>query len=517
MKLTVTRTHSDKVMLPLQPQVKLLDQLVGAEIPVNAACGGKGTCHKCRVQVVQGFLPKTPQDEKAFKPHELESGWRLSCQARPKVSLEIKVPATQNLKNKPHIKGDLGYWKSQKISPQTHALACDLGSTGVVIALFERANPTTSLEAHLLNRQVVLGADVMTRLQAAQEGKLAELKRYIDSTLIELVDALRAINPGILELLSQPLLCAGNSAMTTFLHAWDFSTLAVSPYQPIQSDAFESTVAKDSLPYSIRAESLPLLAGFVGGDTVAGIRYAESLEKSASARPAPWLFVDIGTNTELVVFDGKDYWVTSAPAGPAFEGGNIFKGMRAENGAISEVHYTNGEYKIKTIGDDLPLGICGSGLMDLIHEGVRGGKISKDGFLEDGEWKITPDISLLADDVREFQLAKSATKTAIDLLLNRVITATGQKPQKLYLAGTFAQFLNVHHIKNLGLIPQDLEVVVLGNASLKGTQLMSLDSPQAQKEFYLRIKENLRPIELALQDDFQEGFVRNLNFYDITK
>jgi|GEM_PF-1839837 len=503
MKLEIERL-SESQSVQLSPNVRLLDQLIACDIPVNAACGGKGTCHKCRVQVLRGFLAKTLNDEKAFSEAEIQAGWRLSCQARPKASLKIKVPTVQSFKVKPEIRGDKYFWSQTTLNADRHRLVCDLGSTGVSLAVIDTADQNTPLEAHMLNRQVIFGADVMTRLQAAQEGKTKELKQALHETVEKCLQELVKVNPNIKNLFETPILMAGNSAMTTFVHEWSHEQLAVSPFQPEKKSSDRSLLLSSTFS-GVMIETLPLLAGFVGGDTVAGIFEAMSRPES---KQGDWLLVDIGTNTE-VVYWGKDRtWITSAPAGPAFEGGNIFKGMRAEPGAISEVRFVDSHYKFKTIGDDVARGICGSGLMDLIHEGLIAKDITGDGYLPKGSIVVTDEISLTPDDVREFQLAKSATRTAIDLLIRRA----GSKPETLFLAGTFAQFLNIEFIKDLGLLPKNVSVIVLGNASLTGVCKLAALQEIEREKFYCTLRDRVSPIELALQDDFQEDFVRNLNF-----
>ncbi|MBU6375551.1 MAG: DUF4445 domain-containing protein, partial [Bdellovibrionales bacterium] len=251
-------------------------------------------------------------------------------------------------------------------------------------------------------------------------------------------------------------------------------------------------------------ESLPLMAGFVGGDTVAGILALES-----RGVPAPWMLVDIGTNTEIVICNEKnEYWFSSAPAGPAFEGGNIHHGMRAETGAIAEACWESGQWKLKTIGKDIPRGICGSGLMDILAQAVQHGLIHPDGLVPGGSLQLSDQVVLLADDVREFQLAKGATRTAAELLIERA----GTKPLKIYLAGTFAQHLNLDSIRRVGLLPPDIPCEAIGNASLQGALLWA-SLPEARRQaFWSRLESGRNPVELALQDDFQSRFVAHLDF-----
>lgn len=490
------RSRGETTELQVPPGAKLLSYLQEAAIPVNAACGGNGSCHKCRVKVEQGFLGITSTDRKAFRESELTQGWRLSCQAQPKTAVSVFLPSAESVKSKPRVIAHDAALERHRNSELV--LVCDLGSTGVVVAIAAHKGPVL-MEAHLLNRQVRFGADVMTRLHAAQNQGVGVLQKAIDETLLLCCKAIEEKEPDLFKKASaQGMVCSGNSAMTSFLHGWDISSLAVSPFQPVSRDASESE------HHSLRCISLPLLAGFVGGDTVAGILAVE-----ARGAEEPWMLVDVGTNTEIVINNGRgELWLSSAPAGPAFEGGNIAQGMRAETGAISQAQYVDGKWKLETIGGDVPKGVCGSGLIDAIYESVKASLILRDGYLPGGRLDLTPEISLLADDIREFQLAKSATRTAAELLMNRADIV----PKKIFLAGTFAQHLKMDSVHGVGLLPPDIPAEAIGNASLEGAVIFASMTPQERQEIMNRLELLRRPVELALQDDFQDRFVKNLGF-----
>lgn len=491
MKLKV-EVREERLEADVSPGARLLDYLNEMKVPVNAACGGNGTCQKCRVKIQEGFAGTSAADKKAFSAAELQEGWRLSCQAKVRTSIAILVPDVESFRAKARV------IKHPSVQAQSAYLSCDLGSTGVVVALGNEKGQCV-VEAHLLNRQVRFGADVMSRLKVAQEQGVGLLREEIMETLRLCLLALDEASPQLYaEAKPKGLYLSGNSAMLSFLHGWSIDTLAVSPFQPAHRQLYTSH------DLGLELISLPLLAGFVGADTVAGIYYLESTLKVK----APWMLVDIGTNTEIVLFTGEKYFLSSAPAGPAFEGGNIAKGMRAEPGAISEAVYRKNAWELKTIAGDKARGICGSGLLDLLHESIKAGLIHRDGYLPEGRLAITDKIALLADDVREFQLAKSATRTAVDLLIQRARL----RPEKIYLAGTFAEHLKSESIWGTGLLPADIPLEAIGNASLKGTLAFASAEPTARTKHLANLEARREPIELALQDDFQSAFVDNLNF-----
>ena len=494
MKIQVQAFGEDLTIEAL-PGAKLLDYLNNASVAVNSSCGGKGTCFKCRVRVLKGFAAVTSADKKAFSENELQEGWRLSCQTIPRTNIGIQIPVVENVLSKPRL-------ISYGIEVSQPYWACDLGSTGVVLALSDRKKGL-AFEVHGLNRQIRYGADVMTRLHSSQEKGLVVLQHAIFDTLKSCVQVLREeVGSGLVnELLKQNLMCAGNSAMSSFLVGWDISSLAVSPFQPLKREP-----AVIEIDGSFKAETLPLLAGFVGGDTFAGLCYLWE-------RPGPWMMIDIGTNTEIVLKKRNgDLWFCSAPAGPAFEGGNISSGMRAEPGAVCAAKWIEGKWKLETIGNDVARGICGSGIMDVLFESVRAGLIDDEGYLPGGRMVLTDgakeQVVLMADDIREFQLAKSATRTACDIIIDRA----KEKPQKLFLAGTFAAHLNLESVRGIDLIPSGIECEKIGNASLLGA-LKYANMTEKQRQHFARQVEDVRnPVELALQADFQDAFVRNLNF-----
>lgn len=480
----------------LQPPAgrRLLDELQANDIPVNAACGGAGSCQKCRVQISDGFVGISTADRKAFSEQELKAGWRLSCQATLRTNVKCRVPDVENLRAAPRIVRHAG------VSQDAPILACDLGSTGVVVAL-GNGRGENILEAHLLNRQVRLGADVMTRLKVAQDRGVDVLHDKVIETLELCLNALRSEEPALFEAArAGGLYCAGNSALVSFLHGWDTAPLATYPFQPLHRDARTTESAR----LGLRLHSLPLLGGFVGADAFAGALW---LNKGATS-DLPWMMVDIGTNTEIVLSHGDALWFASAPAGPAFEGGNIASGMRAEPGAISHARFRNGAWDLETIGGDRPRGICGSGLVEAIFEAVQGGLITVDGFVAGGRVHLTDTVSLLADDIREFQLAKAATRTACDLLIQRA----GVTPNTIYLAGAFAEHLREDALQGTGLLPPGIGFKFVGNASLAGTLLYASASESQRVAWTQGFEARRRPLELALQDDFQDAFVKNLNF-----
>jgi uncharacterized 2Fe-2S/4Fe-4S cluster protein (DUF4445 family) len=245
-----------------------------------------------------------------------------------------------------------------------------------------------------------------------------------------------------------------------------------------------------------------------------------------------FLLLDIGTNGEIVVAYKETMLAASAAAGPAFEGGAVGCGMRACYGAIDKVSLDEGELNFRVIGGGLPRGICGSGIIDLIVVLLQNGCLDGNGnFTEEAaQFGIRtgergPEIILVQaeknmngiplivsqEDIRQVQLAKSAIRTAIDILLEMVGTDI-QKLDSIYLAGAFGNYLNPANLLQIGLIPSEYtgKIRNIGNAAAEGA-ILALLSDDKSKEA-VKIKSQVKYIELAQQEEFQNKFIKNINF-----
>jgi len=493
-KITASN-HEDRFEVQGFSGPTLLEQLQAASVPIKSSCQGKGICRQCRVKVTRGIAPITPSDRKAFKDGQLADGWRLSCGIRPKTAIEVVFPQTYLFQTDVQ-------WLRDPVSD--FAWAGDFGTTGLEISAVDEHGEFARVKG--LNRQVVRGADIMTRLEYAQTNGVEPLRKIADEQISKMLELLRKTisekAPSAKE--RRELTIAGNSAVTSFLANLPIETLAVSPYQP-------ATLAPQMLTLAgLSAKTLPLLNSFVGGDLFAGIFHLWTTRKEFDE---PWVLIDVGTNSEILFFDGEKLVVASTPAGPAFEGSNISIGMRAEPGAIIEPRFVDGKWTFRVIGNDVPKGICGSALVQAIDEAVESGISNADGeVLRPELLPFDSETSLNQDDFREFQLAKSAIRTGLDLVKKESKTA----PKRLFLAGAFGEHLPLAASRRLGLLP-DLETIALGNASLKGVVDWMKAPADEREEFLNWIEDAKHPIELALSDDFQSRFIENLTLRPETR
>lgn len=483
----------------------LLEVARSKGIAINAPCGGRGTCGKCLVRVLAGHVPPTPEDRAILSDGMLREGLRLSCRIRPRTPVTVEVQSRFDLRAAPAVTR-----VGNTPLPTKVIAAVDLGSTSVQLRTIDPTTGNVLGEASVLNRQVRRGHDVMTRLTYALESPTArdELTNDARETLRLLEEAARGrIFPKDGEI--SHWFVAANSAMTALLWGADIKSLAEAPYAPPFFDE-RSGPPKDWGLSGETLTTLPLLGSFVGGDTAAAV-IATDLDKPGSSR----MLIDIGTNTEIVLAHKDVLYAASTPAGPAFEGGNISVGMRAEAGAIVRIDVRDdGTIRPTTIGTGKAKGICGTGLLEVLGELVRAGLVTRDGAIASGADRITlaRGVDLLQMDIRELQLAKGALRAATKLLC-RTAEMRDVDLASVLLAGAFGA--NLHHdvAIRLGMLPEVDPCVVhaIGNAALDGATLFARN-PSGARARLADVRTRLHHVELATRDDFQDVFVASLNF-----
>ncbi|CAN5339537.1 ASKHA domain-containing protein [soil metagenome] len=417
------------------------------------------------------------------------------------------------------------------------ALAYDLGTTTVVATLLDTATGTPAAVASMLNKQQPYGADVITRISATMLDPLTlpRLRAAAQETLAELAAEVCA-EAGVSPDEVYEVALAGNATMTALVLGIDPEPLGVAPF--VMSTASWPSLTASDLGLSVHpaapAVIFPALGAYVGGDTVAGM-LAAGMDRDKRLR----LFVDVGTNCEIVLGDGERILATAAPAGPAFEGGAIRCGMRAADGAIEVVTLTEDEFSLQVIGDVPPQGLCGSGLVDAVSELVRVGLLDGSGRLvspEDAKevapgladrfgsigeervfvlaWRgpeVAESVYLSQRDVRELQFAKAAIATGWSLLLEEFGIAPGDVQQVL-LAGSFGSYLSPASAVRIGLVPKlpVLRIVSAGNVAGEGAK-MALLSMQERAGSAALLRE-VRYVELSDRPDFNDKFVDQLGF-----
>ncbi len=422
------------------------------------------------------------------------------------------------------------------------AVAFDLGTTTVVATLLDLGTGTPGAVASMLNKQQPFGGDVITRISATMMDPeaLPRLRDLAQRTLAELTrDVLAEAEVDPMEVYEVAL--AGNATMTALVLGIDPEPLGVAPFvmtTTTMPPVLASELGLDVHPQA-RAVLFPALGAYVGGDIVAGM-LATGMDRDKRTR----LFIDVGTNCEIVLSDGDTILSTAAPAGPAFEGGAIRCGMRAADGAVEGMRIDaslDGGMSLAVIGDVEPQGLCGSGLVDAVSELVRAGLLDSSGrFVTDEQAKeVAPHVSdrltaigkervfvlhrpepasppeesvyLSQRDVRELQFAKGAIATGWTLLLEQLGLEHGDVQQVL-LAGSFGSYLSPAAAVRIGLVPKIpvLRIVSAGNVAGEGAK-MSLLSVRERAGAEALLKE-VTYVELSDRPDFNDRFVDLLAF-----
>jgi uncharacterized 2Fe-2S/4Fe-4S cluster protein (DUF4445 family) len=409
-----------------------------------------------------------------------------------------------------------------------YAIAYDLGTTTVVATLLDLSTGTPVAVASMLNKQQPFGADVISRISATMMDPeaLGRLRLLAQETLAELT---REVCESIDPLNVYEVALAGNATMTQLLLGIDPEPLGVAPF--IMASAIFPDVAASELGIDIhpraKAFLMPSLGAYVGGDIISGA-LASGMDRDKRLR----LFIDVGTNCEIILGDGERILATAAPAGPAFEAASIKCGVRAAPGAIETVKIVDGEIVLGTIDGEPAMGICGSGLVDACAVLVDAGLLDLSGRFVTNEiaMQIAPtlaprlieregeriftlegDIFLSQRDVRELQFAKAAIATGWALLLEE-FGVEESDVQQVLLAGSFGSYLSPASAVRIGLVPKlpTLRIVSAGNVAGEGAK-MALLSLQERKGA-LALLEEIDYVELSDRSDFNDKFVDRLAF-----
>ena len=481
-------------------------------------CGGKGMCGKCRVRVVRGRLPVTPEDKRIFSEAQLAQGWRLACKAVTREAVEIVVPVQEQqgfsaLAAEAADEGALSL-----AADHDYGLAVDIGTTTLAAALVDCTDGKILATATAVNSQRSFGADVVSRIGAACHGKGKALQKAVRRDLTRLMKQLLKDHPGTAARCRQ-MAIAANTTMLHLLMGWPCDGLGDWPFHPVSLGGKTYRAQEVLGPQSPLADAtvtlLPGMSTYVGADITAGI-WQCGLASSDDVS----LFVDLGTNGEMVLGNKDQRFIASAPAGPALEGSRLTWGTGSVPGAICGVRIERGRAKVRTIDHTVPVGICGTGILEamagLVREGLvdETGKLVEPYFHKGFPLASTLDyqrITLSQQDIREIQMAKSAIRAGIESLIEHS-GISRQRVHQVFLAGGFGYYLDPQKAAVIGLLPADLaeRTTAVGNTSLKGaigllTGAVTLEELQA-------IAAGVEEIVLGNDEAFQRLYIDYLNF-----
>jgi uncharacterized 2Fe-2S/4Fe-4S cluster protein (DUF4445 family) len=411
---------------------------------------------------------------------------------------------------------------------ECYGVAFDVGTTTLVGTLMNLRTGMAASVLSTLNGQAPFGADVITRISHAMEGPqaISELQKAVVATMNSILAELYA-SAGVTPERTYEAVAVGNATMLHLLFGVDPSPLAVMPFTPAFMEPLTVVAAEVGLNIHPQGyiQTLPALGAYVGADIVAGV-LATGLVREEKLR----VFVDVGTNGEIVLGNAQRALATAAPAGPAFEGSQIRCGMRATDGAIEGVQLGD-EVHLQVIGGDVPpQGICGSGLVDAVAQLLLSGLLDHSGRMKAPEDLPDHPLSshlfdidgmrafLLADgvyltqrDVRELQFAKGSIATGIKVLMDILGVETNDLDEIL-LGGSFGSYLNPESAKIIGLVPPiDVDkIVAVGNSAGEGAKIALLSYRERQVAFELPAR--IEYVELSGRTDFNDAFVSVLGF-----
>jgi uncharacterized 2Fe-2S/4Fe-4S cluster protein (DUF4445 family) len=487
----------------------LLDVLRRWGVSIDAPCGGNQRCGKCRVQVLGGhFTGKklktgdSPGNAGSAFPGS-EDGWVRACAVYPASDLLIALPQTETFSVSPSPGRE-----GKKIARA--GLALDIGTTTVCLRMLnlDTGEKVDTLSA--LNDQRIYGADVMSRIGLAREGKTAELFKRINGQVSGLLSFLmEKWSPERME----RLLVAGNTTMLHLFVNADPSAMGAIPFTPVFLEAKTLPGSELSLPVET-VKTLPSISAFVGADITAGIAVTGMTEGDKTS-----LLIDIGTNGEMALFHRGKLLCCSTAAGPAFEGAGISCGTGGIAGAINRVGKQDGKIVLSLIGKDggtetAPAGICGSGLVDAVALMLEEGIVDETGAFTDDDRESFPlaeGIAITRADVRQFQLAKSAILSGIKILCKTAGLELSAVEQ-VYIAGGLGFHIGMDSAVRTGLLPSCFRgrASVCGNTSLEGASRCLTDPGFFSLCTGITAKSST--VELAADPAFMDEFTENMLF-----
>jgi uncharacterized 2Fe-2S/4Fe-4S cluster protein (DUF4445 family) len=505
-------------------------------VPVNYMCGGAGICGKCKIHFLQGAPEATEEEEDYFTEEELADGYRLACMCGGENATtsdaDMKNASGAAAENASDAVIELvpypGYLQSsdrqmqkagksnQQVEPEMDskkdlaAVAVDLGTTTVALAYLNSQGEILS-QRKLSNPNCRYGADVISRMssynsmnaEVDSENPLNDLTLQLQDFIFENIGK------------SVPVVISGNTVMCHMLLGLDCDKLAVAPFTP------------QTLEYNHLSDIyiVPGASAFIGGDILSGLYSLDATNWQDTS-----LFIDLGTNGEMVLYHHGKYFSTSASAGPAMEGVNISCGMPSVDGAIYSILMVRDRSVVKTISGIPAEGICGSGLIDAIYS-LRQNKIIDengvftDSYRDEGYVFDTPNsdqvIRLTQDDIREFLLAKAAIATAWQMLMEYASIGV-EDLTRVYIAGSFGNNIDVNKARAIGLLPDVENIQTVGNTSLQGAvkianDIIGMKNHSKCDNMRNEIDEKLiswaeKIVNVVLPDDneFQEVFVSNI-------
>ena len=504
----------------------ILEFLREKNIHIDAACNGLGVCGKCKIKLESTDV--SISERKLLGEENIKSGYRLACMhSIDEVDKEFILKSFESERKPDSIV------LTESFTPkiihtniqEKYGIAIDIGTTTVAMELIDLKNAKIISKVADVNSQVKFGFDVMSRIAFTLENPegLSTLQKSIVDTLNTLINKLIDKSKIKKEDIAE-LVVSANTTMCHILLGESVESLGKFPFLPGFTEVKRVCVKDIGIDLDATLITLPHISGFLGSDIVSGV-YASGI---CDDKEKNILFIDIGTNGEMLLKTDNNLLATSCAIGPALEGMNISCGIRAGIGAIDDFHIDEADISYTTIGNTEPIGICGSGVLSMVRELLKSGFINKMGAIDkkclDSNHsfikaddsgkpfiKINDNLYFTAKDIRQVQLAKGAILSGIRALIKKAGIETGDIT-RVCIAGQFGKYISMDSFFGVGLLPKEFEgkVEYLGNTSLTGAYMALLDKNAI--EYMTEISVETEFFELSKLEEYEKIFAKALRF-----
>ncbi len=473
-------------------------------------------------------------DENSFKNSSLSESVKCQVNRELEFSLESlrKLSSTINESSKNQYENALYKEKSVNIiteenrvidlcsleSTKAYGIAVDIGTTTIVLSIVDLLTGEVMDTDSVLNSQRQFGADVISRIQYSAENSIYTLRNSLRKDIIQGIEKL-CLKTGTNTMSVYKMAVAANTIMLHLLMGLFCESMATYPFTTVINsevkisfrELFENNILKNC-----EVMLLPGISAYVGADITSGMAKC-NFHKTEDI----CMLIDIGTNGEIAIGNKEEIKCIATAAGPAFEAANIENGVGSVSGAIYSVNIENGNISYKTINNKKAIGICGSAVIDIVAQGIKNKLIDKTGkfnkdiikekYIKIVEKENEEKIVFTQKDVRELQLAKSAIRSGIEVLIEN-FGCNYNDIKTVYLAGGFGNKINIDNAITIGIIPMELKkkICCVGNTSLGGSvnYLLNINT----KKHIKHIAESSKWIDISTNESFNNLFIKNINF-----